>query len=138
MSTDGGFTYPIVLAQNVANDGNEQIVIPNTVTTTARIRVQPDNRVFYAINSQDFSVTEDDIVLSFTDLDYTVCNNESVTAAITYETSTAFTDTVLFSSLNAPSSLSVGFSPTTASVNGTPVDVTFSAANDIQVGTLFG
>ena len=27
MSTDGGFTYPIVLAQNVANDGNEQIVI---------------------------------------------------------------------------------------------------------------
>jgi len=134
MSTDGGFTYPIVLAQNVANDGNEQIVIPNTVTTTARIHVQPDNRVFYAINSQDFSVTEDDIVLSFTDLDYTVCNNESVTAAITYETSTAFTDTVLFSSLNAPSSLSVGFSPTTASVNGTPVDVTFSAANDIQVG----
>ena len=135
MSTDGGFTYPIVLAQNVANDGNEQIVISNTVTTTARIRVQPDNRVFYAINSQDFSVTEDDIVLSFTDLDYTVCNNESVTAAITYETSTAFTDTVLFSSLNAPSSLSVGFSPTTASVNGTPVDVTFSAANDIEVGT---
>ena len=134
MSTDGGFTYPIVLAQNVANDGNEQIVIPNTVTTTARIHVQPDNRVFYAINSQDFSVTEDDIVLSFTDLDYTVCNNESVTAAITYETSTAFTDTILFSSLNAPSSLSVGFSPTTASVNGTPVDVTFSAGNDIDVG----
>ena len=134
MSTDGGLTYPTVLSENIVNDGSEQIVIPNTVTTTARIRVQPDNRVFYSINSQDFSVTEDDIVLSFTDLDYSVCNNESFTAAITYETSTAFTDTVLFSSLNAPSSLSVGFSPTIASANGTPIDVTFSAGNDIDVG----
>ena len=134
MSTDGGLSYSSVLSENTANDGSEQIVIPNTVTTTARIRVQPDNRVFYSINSQDFSVTKDDIVISFTDLEYSVCNNESFTAAIIYETSTAFTDTVLFSSLNAPSSLSVGFSPTTASVNGTPVDVTFSAGNDIDVG----
>jgi subtilisin-like proprotein convertase family protein len=134
MSTDGGLTYPTMLLENTANDGSEQIVIPNTVTTTARIRVQPDNRVFYSINSQDFSVTKDDIVISFTDLDYSICNNESVTASITYETSTAFTDTVLFSSLNTPNSLSMAFLPITASVNGTPVDVTFSADNDIDEG----
>ena len=135
LSTDGGLTFPVVLAANIANDGSEEIVLPNTVTSTARLRVQPDEKIFYSLNSQDFSITKDDIVLSFSHLDYTVCNNESVTAPIFYETSTTFSDTAIFSSLNAPNTLSVAFSPASASQNNTPVDVTFTAANDIQVGT---
>src|SRR5699024_1219047 len=36
LSTDGGYTYPIVLAQNVPNTGSTQITVPDTETTTAR------------------------------------------------------------------------------------------------------
>ena len=135
MSVDGGLTFPYVLAANVANDGRHSITIPDVVTTAARVRVEPTNNVFYSINTLNFSVTRDDIVLTYSELDYSVCNNDSVSALLTYETSTAFTDTAIFSSLKAPSNLSVGFSPTSATTHNTPVEVTFSAANNIVVGT---
>jgi len=39
LSTDGGQTFPTVLAASTANDGTEALVIPNTPTTSARIKV---------------------------------------------------------------------------------------------------
>jgi len=135
LSVDGGLTYPHVLAENVSNDGSHNVTIPDVVSDAARVRVEPTSNIFYAINTRNFGVTRDDIVLTYSELNYPVCNNESVSASLTYETSSAFTDTAVFSSLNAPSSLSVGFSPVSATANKTPIDVTFSAAADIIVGT---
>ena len=135
LSVDGGLTYPHVLAENVSNDGSHNVTIPDVVSDAARVRVEPTSNIFYAINTRNFAVTRDDIVLTYSELNYPVCNNESVSASLTYETSSAFTDTAVFSSLNAPSSLSVGFSPVSATANKTPIDVTFSAAANIIVGT---
>ena len=135
MSADGGLTFPYVLAENVSNDGSHNVTIPNVVSATARVRVEPTNNIFYSINTRNFGVTRDDIVLTYSELNYPVCNNESVSASLTYETSTAFTDTAIFSSLNAPSNLSVGFSPISATENNTLVDVIFSAGADIVAGT---
>lgn len=66
LSTDGGFTYPFVLATDVPNDGSNDITVPviGTPTTTARIKVEGNNNIFYAINPIDFSVTD---VLSLDD-----------------------------------------------------------------------
>ncbi|MGK0292863.1 MAG: reprolysin-like metallopeptidase [Pseudomonadales bacterium] len=135
LSVDGGLTYPYVLAENVSNDGSHNVTIPDVVSDAARVRVESASNIFYAINTRNFGVTRDDIVLTYSELNYPVCNNESVSASLTYETSSAFTDTAVFSSLNAPSSLSVGFSPVSATANKTPIDVTFSAAANIIVGT---
>ena len=114
LSVDGGLTYPYVLAENVSNDGSHNVTIPDVVSDAARVRVESASNIFYAINTRNFGVTRDDIVLTYSELNYPVCNNESVSASLTYETSSAFTDTAVFSSLNAPSSLSVGFSPVSA------------------------
>ena len=32
LSTDGGNTFPTVLAASTANDGSESVLVPNTVT----------------------------------------------------------------------------------------------------------
>lgn len=40
LSTDGGATYPTVIASNIANAGTYAWTVPNTSTTTARIRVR--------------------------------------------------------------------------------------------------
>jgi hypothetical protein len=40
LSTDGGATFPVTLAASTPNDGSQTINVPNTPTTTARVRVQ--------------------------------------------------------------------------------------------------
>lgn len=57
LSTDGGQTFPTLLAAGVANDGTEDIVLPGVVTSTARIKVEPTNNIFFDINNANFSIT---------------------------------------------------------------------------------
>ena len=56
MSTDGGLTYPFMLAENTPNDGIETIAAPNTVSQTCRLMVESVGNVFYALNSTPFYV----------------------------------------------------------------------------------
>ncbi|NCT73191.1 MAG: T9SS type A sorting domain-containing protein [Chitinophagaceae bacterium] len=57
MSTDGGLTYPTVLAASTPNDGSEALVIPVGLTTTARIKIEAVGNIFFDISNQNFSVT---------------------------------------------------------------------------------
>ena len=56
LSIDGGQTFPHVLKSNTANDGTEQVTLPNETTTDARILVEAVNNVFYAVNPAKFSI----------------------------------------------------------------------------------
>lgn len=59
LSTDGGYTYPYTLASNVSNDGSHDITVPEIVsmqTIKARVKVEGNNNIFFAINSTDFTV----------------------------------------------------------------------------------
>jgi predicted outer membrane repeat protein len=60
LSTDGGFTYSIVLSANTPNDGSETITIPNNVQTTlARVRVACasfSDHFFFDISDANFYV----------------------------------------------------------------------------------
>jgi hypothetical protein len=47
LSADGGLTYPYTLASNVENDGSHEVVMPDFVTTDARVRVQPNNTTYF-------------------------------------------------------------------------------------------
>jgi hypothetical protein len=66
LSIDGGFTYPFVLATDVPNDGSHSITVPIAAgnTSTARVKVEGNNTIFYAINPIDFNIEES---LSLTD-----------------------------------------------------------------------
>ena len=59
LSIDGGYTYPYVLASNVANDGSHDITVPEISSLsvdTARVMVEGNNNIFFAINSVNFTV----------------------------------------------------------------------------------
>jgi len=57
LSLDGGHTYPYVLAASTANDGSENVVVPNTPTKNARIKVEAVGNVYFDISNADFTIT---------------------------------------------------------------------------------
>lgn len=56
-SIDGGFTYPITLAQNVPNSGNAVITVPNEETTIGRVMVKASENIFFDVNNKNITVT---------------------------------------------------------------------------------
>ena len=56
LSTDGGDTYPHVLAASTPNDGSELVTLPNVGTIKARIKVEAVGNVFFDVNHSDFTV----------------------------------------------------------------------------------
>ena len=57
LSTDGGQTFPTVLLESTPNDGSQAVVIPNTLSTTARIKIEAIGNIFFDISNTNFSIT---------------------------------------------------------------------------------
>ncbi|UOQ97696.1 zinc-dependent metalloprotease [Hymenobacter sp. 5317J-9] len=56
LSTDGGQTFPTVLAAATSNDGTEAVSIPAVTTTQARLRVEAVGNIFFDVNDVDFPI----------------------------------------------------------------------------------
>lgn len=66
LSTDGGNTFPTVLLTSTANDGSQSVTIPNTPTTTARIKVEAIGNIFYDMSNANFTITSSGPTPTFT------------------------------------------------------------------------
>ncbi|GIM54073.1 reprolysin-like metallopeptidase [Capnocytophaga cynodegmi] len=61
LSTDGGITFPHVLAKGIDNNGIARITIPKTLRTTqGRYMVKADENIFLAVNSGTITIKEDE------------------------------------------------------------------------------
>ena len=56
LSTDGGFTYPTTLAENVPNTGSRFVMVPDNITSTARIKIEAADNIFFDISNFDFEI----------------------------------------------------------------------------------
>jgi hypothetical protein len=58
LSTDGGYTWGIVLNAGTPNDGSEAITVPNISTSQARVKVEAVNNIFFDISNTNFTIQQ--------------------------------------------------------------------------------
>ncbi|MGV3504056.1 MAG: reprolysin-like metallopeptidase [Adhaeribacter sp.] len=67
LSTDGGQTFPILLAEQVPNSGDARLTLPPIHTSLARIRLEAADHIFFDVSDTNFSIVPaGPQVLSFT------------------------------------------------------------------------
>jgi len=136
LSTDGGYTYPITIATNLPNNGTANITVPSgAATTTGRIMVRGAGNIFYAINSRNISIQDAEFVMNFSNTTSSNCPAVDATYNFTYNTFLSFSETTTFSAIGNPVGSVVTFNPTSASADGTPVQVTISGLTPAMAGS---
>ncbi|MEN9963793.1 MAG: hypothetical protein RL582_888 [Bacteroidota bacterium] len=137
LSTDGGFTWPVVLATSTANDGTETITVPNNVTTTARIKVESVGNIFFDINNFNFSITAPAQSFAFVPNagSTTACGSSSNANTDLGTTAIGgFNTPIVMTASGNPAGTTVSFSPSTITP-GTPTTVTLNNSNTLAAGT---
>ena len=131
LSTNGGTTFPVLLASKVPNDGSETVTLPANVGTQNRIMVRGHNHIFLDVSNTNFTIagTTPTFALAFngqTDgQNKGVCQGQTVVFEMNYSTIGGFSGTTTFSVSGNPSGTTVSLSPTSISTNGT-VQLTLS------------
>ncbi len=75
LSTDGGLNFDTILLSNTENDGTELISIPNIEADNCRLMVKPVDNVYFAINTEAFSINEDLSTNTFSSIDFKLYPN---------------------------------------------------------------
>lgn len=136
LSTDGGITFPITLIEKTANDGIENITIPNIQTDNARIMVKAVDNIFYNVNPVNFKISANNptfLLSNNTSLNKeNTFNsaNKTATYRLNVETMNGFAETISFKTENLPDGAVATFTPTTLNGNG---EVTLTISNLAEI-----
>ncbi len=57
LSTDGGLTFPTVLAASTPNDGSEAVTLPAIDNSQARVKIEAIGNIFFDMSNANFTIT---------------------------------------------------------------------------------
>ena len=137
LSVDGGVTYPIVLAEDVTNDGAENVFIPNTIATaTARIKVKGSDNIFFDVSDNNFQITEAQagFDLNFSSSTISICQGLENSTDISIGGVDGFNDAVNLNATLPNSFEGSTFSNPTPNVGGSST-LTIITNNNTPIGT---
>ena len=118
LSLDGGYTYPVTLASNVANNGSQAVTIPTGVlTTSARVMVEAVGNYFFNISPANFTIKEGTFELTATNSVVTTCAPANASFIFGYDAAPGFNQQATFTTTGLPPGLNVVFSTNTTTVD---------------------
>ncbi len=131
LSTDGGLTYPVTLAQDVPNIGKACVQVPNNVGTTIRIRVEAADNVFFDISNANFKIQQPataSFSLCSANLKSFVCLPTDFSTEINSSALAGFSTPVTLSASGLPSGATATFTPNPVPAGGTStLNISFPA-----------
>lgn len=129
LSTDGGLTYPITLAQNVANDGSEDVLFPLNILpngtpqiNTARIKIKSSSNLFFDISNNNFTISQpinNDFGLEAENIVIDVCSPEVDTFNLYIHEVLTFTELITLTATDVPGDANITFENTPLNANDT-------------------
>ncbi|MDQ3192158.1 MAG: M12 family metallo-peptidase, partial [Bacteroidota bacterium] len=131
LSTDGGQTYPAILATNTPNDGSHEITVPLVSSTTARVMVRSAAGSFFDISNNNFAINTSGYSLTSAQQSSIACSPNNVIFTIDVNSTGGFSDPVNLSVSPLPVGLSHSFSTTTVTPPGSSV-LTISNTQNIS------
>lgn len=136
LSTDGGYTYPVVLAANVPNNGSANVVVPNNLSSTCRVKVEAVGNIFFDISNQNFRI-ELPPVPTFTLLanpnSIQACAGDTLVFTATVGSILNFTDPVQLAVSGTPAGATVQVDPNPV-VPGNNASVTLTGLTPAMAG----
>ncbi|WP_299671829.1 reprolysin-like metallopeptidase [uncultured Polaribacter sp.] len=134
LSTDGGVTFPFILAESTPNDGMHTVTIPNLPTTNARILIEAIDHIFYNVNTTNFAInaTAPTFILSNgADLE-AVCSSteDSVSFTLNADFINGFEEMVTFSAADLPEGTTASFLPAQINKSGRVI-LTIKGLNEL-------
>ncbi|MFN4198659.1 MAG: reprolysin-like metallopeptidase, partial [Flavobacterium sp.] len=132
LSTNGGISFPILLASQVPNDGEEIVTIPNITGSQNRIMVMGHGNIFFDVSNTNFSITAapSSMAIAFNGVEgeqnKTICKGDITSYTISYAAFAGFNANTTFAVSGQPAGLDVSFSPASLSASGT---VTMNISN---------
>ena len=120
LSTDGGLTFPITIANNTPNDGIFSYTVPVIAdTSNARIIIEAGNNIFYDVSDFDFTISSNqEFFIVEKTLAPITCGATSATYTFDYVAANGFSNNTVFSTSGLPSGATAVFSPTNLSSSG--------------------
>lgn len=136
LSTDGGFTYPVVLANSLPNTGSATVTVPNNVSTTCRVKVEAVGNIFFNISNQNFKIQTPPtptFLLTASNSHIQVCAGSNAQFSVAMEAIAGFASPVQITVSGAPAGAMVGISQNPVPVGSSTV-VTLSGLTALMAG----
>ncbi|MDX2248791.1 MAG: M12 family metallo-peptidase [Bacteroidia bacterium] len=136
MSTDGGFTYPLTLAEDVLNTGFATVRVPENPGFKTRIKVEAADNIFFDISNQDFEVklpASPGFSYYFPADTLKVCAPNQAVFQIVTSSLLGFNSPISLTTTNLPAGAVASFSQSTSNTNDTTL-LTISNTNNITAG----
>lgn len=127
LSTDGGFTYPIVLVENTPNDGSEPIVVPNNVSMTCRVKVEAVGNYFFDISNTNFKIQLPPVPT------FLLAANPTKTTVCAAQTGSFNVDLTSILNFSNPVQISVSGLPAGATASASPNPATPGASTTVTL-----
>lgn len=140
LSTNGGQTFPILLASQVPNDGNEIVSMPSVISSSSRIMVKGNKNIFLDISNTNFNISTStpSFGISFNNQEGQQNKNACIGGAVTYDiiyyTISGFNGITNFSISGLPTGATASFSSNNISTSQT-IQLTINASQNTTPGS---